>query len=516
VSVLLGTERARVDVRPPAVDTLGDEAAALAASAGLVLEPWQVEGLRVMLSLRDDGRWAAFEYGELCPRQNGKTAMFAARALAGLFLFDEELVLWSAHEYKTAMRSFRDLRNRLRRLGEARGENLVIVDDSVPVKIINTNGEESFERVDTGQMIKMVARSKGSGRGFSADCLLVDEAFAFTEEQQDALIPTMTARPNPQVCYASSPPLSGRTGAPLFALRQRAERGGDGMLAWRDWGLKGDWGPNGEGDLDELLKLPVEERDAILNDRSLWAATNPALGRGRVTEESVLRNRRALTLSGFAREVLGVWPKQTSTGHGWEVIPEAVWTRLGTLETERPTSGIVFGADGSWPDAQSASIVVAGLLDVEVGEDQDGDPLVDERVSLQVVEHRPGTGWVVDRLREMLEAQPDALVVIDRKGPLGFLVDDVDELGYELITPSAEDVAHAYGRFVAEAGTEGRLLHYGQQELSDAVRAAGTRPIGDARTWARKGVEDISPLTAGTLAVAAALERDSEPWLITT
>ena len=506
---LIGADRPRVYVRPPSVDTLGDEAAALAAAAGLPLEPWQVEGLRTMLSLREDGRWACFEYGEMCPRQNGKTALFMARALAGLFLLDEQLILWSAHEYKTAMRSFRDLRTLLRRIGQQRGENLVVV-DGIPVKVNNTNGEESFERLDTGQMIKMVARSKGSGRGFSADCLLIDEAFAYTELQQDALMPTMTARPNPQVAYASSPPLSGDTGGPLFALRARAEAGGDGTLGWRDWGH--------DMYLDDLLRLPVEERDAILDDLAMWAATNPALGHGRVTEESIRRNRRSMSPAGFAREVGGMWPRQRTAAGGWDVIPEAPWMARGVLESERPTSGIVFCPDGSWPDAQSASITVAGLLDVELAEvDEDGDPLVAERVSLQVVAHRPSTGWVVDRLRQMLEAQPDALVVMDRKGPLGFLVDEVDALGYEVICPSAEEVAHAFGRFVAEAtGEDGRILHYGQLELNDAVRVAGTRPIGDARTWARKGEADISPLTAGTLAVAEALERDAEPWVITT
>ena len=229
------------------MDSYGPEACALMEAAGKPLMPWQQDAVTLLLSTREDGKWACFEYAELVARQNGKGAILEARALTGFLLLGEELIMWSAHEYKTAMEAFRRVRSLLYALGERVNDNLVVVDldgdEPVRVKINNTNGEEGFERLDTGARIKFIARSKGSGRGFSGDVNIIDETFAYTDEQHDALLPTMNARPNPQIIYTSSPPLSAVTGEILFSLRKRAEKGGAKSLGYRDLGI--------EGNLDE-------------------------------------------------------------------------------------------------------------------------------------------------------------------------------------------------------------------------------------------------------------------------
>ena len=79
--------------------------------AGLVLDPWQELVFRHSLAERPDGRWAAFEVGCVVPRQNGKGALLAARALAGLFVLGDRLILHSAHEYKTATEAWMRLRD---------------------------------------------------------------------------------------------------------------------------------------------------------------------------------------------------------------------------------------------------------------------------------------------------------------------------------------------------------------------------------------------------------------------
>ena len=88
---LLGAASPRVEHRPTtAVDTLGPIAAELGEQAGVILEPWQRSGLDMLLSIRDDGKWACYEYAELCSRRNGKTAMLLVRALFG-FLYGHVL-----------------------------------------------------------------------------------------------------------------------------------------------------------------------------------------------------------------------------------------------------------------------------------------------------------------------------------------------------------------------------------------------------------------------------------------
>lgn len=483
--LLLGVERPRVEVCPAAVDSFGDEVTAwLAEAAGLVMEPWQAAGLRTMLSTRADGKWACFEYGEICARQNGKTLLFMARALAGLLLLGEQLVIWSAHEYKTAMRSFLDLRNVLYTLGERVRDNVIAI-DGVEVKVNNTNGEESFERLDTGAQIKMVARSKGSGRGFSIDCLLIDEAFAFTRPQQSALMPTLSARPNPQICYASSPPLDRWSGEPLFALRRRAESGGDGALGWRDWGLS--------GDLDELARMSEDDRVVFLDDRERWAATNPALGRGRVSEESILRNRRTLSDEDFARECLGVWPVPAAEAGG--EIPPVSWRAAADSESQfsgRPAFAVDIPDDRS-----GASILLAARRP-------------DGLAHLEVFDDRAGLGWVVDRCAELhARAEPVAFAV-DPTSPAGSLTMEMRARGLTVVEVTGREYVQACGEFF-DAVIDGRVRHRDQPQLNRAVAVAKRRDVGDgAWAWARRrSGADIRAVVAATLAYHALVVHET-------
>jgi phage terminase large subunit-like protein len=104
--VRTGALRPRLEVTPPRVSSAGSEAVDLCRSAGFFLDEWQQWVLEQALGERDDGKWSALEVGLLVPRQNGKGAVLMARMLAGLFLFEEELVIYSAHLYSTSSETF--------------------------------------------------------------------------------------------------------------------------------------------------------------------------------------------------------------------------------------------------------------------------------------------------------------------------------------------------------------------------------------------------------------------------
>jgi hypothetical protein len=70
--VKLGVQVPRVLGRPPASQSSGPDAAALAADCGLVLEEWQRLVLDVAMGERGDASWAASEVGLIASRQNGK------------------------------------------------------------------------------------------------------------------------------------------------------------------------------------------------------------------------------------------------------------------------------------------------------------------------------------------------------------------------------------------------------------------------------------------------------------
>lgn len=483
---LRGARHPRVEVAPaiPVDYSLGAEAVELTRRAGQESDPWQVDGLELMLSVRPDGRWCCFEYGEIVARQNGKTiGLFAPRALAGLFLLGERLIMWSAHEYKTAMESFLHFRGMLRVLGEEAGPNLIVV-DGIPVKVSNTNGEEGFERLDTGARVKFIARSKSSGRGFSGDTNLIDEAMFYSRAQQEALMPTMLARPNPQIVYASTPPLDGLSGEVLCALRTRAAAGGDDSLGLRDWGV--------EGNLDELHKVD-------LDDRELWAAANPSLGI-RLTEEMILRNRRSLSAAGFAREVLCIWPK---VHEGGGAIDTKAWAVMADSLSRRD-GDVGLGVDIA-PTRDYAAIALYGLRADGLGHGQ-------------LVDYRAGVAWIVPRLVELREAL-DPVAVGMGPGTFKSLETDLKAAGFalpekpeeprrgELAVVGGADMSAACGQMI-DATRQATFKHLGQQQLDTAAAGAVAKVTGDTIAWSRKdATTDICPLVALTVARRTFLTR---------
>lgn len=499
-STLLGALRPRVEVHPPYAYTLVDVADDLAKLAGLTLDPWQRDGLELLCACRADDMWACPEYVEMVGRQNGKGGIAEARALPGLLVFGEELILWTAHEVKTAMRAFRRLKRLFRRLGQQVGdnENLILIEDErispdpIWIKFCNQNGDEGFERLEDGQVVqelRFIARSKGSGRGFSADLLFIDETFAYTDEQHEAVFSTMSARRNPQIVYTSTPPLSGTTGAVLYGLRERALAGGDPDLAYRDWGLEGEL-----EQLDELLK----ELGVDLGDPSLAARTNPAYG-GRLSPAFVAREHRTLSRIGYARERLGIWPKQV--GRSGELIDLQRWGRW--LDVDSAASGPVCFALDSSPERSMSAIGMTGRRS-------------DGLRHWQVLEHRPGMGWVAEKAKELDEI-PNVGWCVDPTSPAGALIPDLEKAGLTVHKISGQELQQACTAML-NAAVDGSGRHIGQAALEQAWRDARTVTSGESERFGRKKSSgDITPLMVVTLSdhgFRVHGESEVAPWVV--
>lgn len=449
----------------------------MSAAAGLTLLPWQQNVLTDGLGEDERGQWAAFECGLIVGRQSGKGSLLEARVLAGLNLFDEKLILWSAHETKTAFEGFRRCEALFTNIDELRKQ----------VKTIHrSNGSEGIE-LRNGARLRFVARTKGSGRGFSADLVILDEAYALTAEQMAALIPTLATRANPQIWYTSSPPLDGsETGEQLYLLRERARKS-DPSLAWFDWGMQG-------VDLSDL-------DDIDLDDRKLWVASNPSLGH-LIDEKFIEHERATLTQVDFARERLGIWPRRVGEGSG--VVDLALWAELADAAAPRPDD-VVFAVDVN-PKRSHAAIVACGRRD-------------DGAMQTTVIDYRPGTAWVVDRLADLRDRWNPVAIALDAKGgPVASLLLDLDKVGIrqpddpdrpkrgDLAVPTSAQVAQAFGLYV-DAIRQRRLRHQDEAPLNLAIAGAKTRALGGGSAWDRKGDTDICPLVASTLAHWALLSR---------
>jgi hypothetical protein len=476
---LAAAERPRFLQLPKFSTSAGDEAVDLARSAGLLLDPWQQFVLRSSLGERQDGRWAAFEVGLIVARQQGKGTVLEARELAGLVLFGEKVIMHTAHELKTSMKHF----NRLIALFEASDDLAKRLK-----KVYRSNGKEGLTMAN-GAVLECIARSKGSGRGFTGDLVVLDEAYALTAEQMEATMPTMLAADNAQVWYTSSPPLDAVSGQVLMSVRDRAESGKTQRLAWFDYGLA--------GSLDRL--------DGIdLDDRGNWFAALPSLRSGRIREENVQTMRDLLpTDAGFAREILGIWPP--GLGKAFRIIPKEDWS-----DAEDHTSALV----GDFVLSAAVSVDRSRAAIAAVGGREDG------RVHMEITstpirsDNRNGAGWVVPRLVEICRRQMPTLIVLDEFGPTGSLIPELQRALVEEFEADAPEVlglgtsavARAWGQFydgISGPDLAGRnLRHIGQPELTAAVAGADTRALGDGKAWDRRTpTVDITPVVACTHAV---------------
>lgn len=438
---------------PRARKSLGEDAVDLADLAGLQLDDWQADQLAHAMRVRPNGQWAAFEVGMVVARQNGKGSVLEARELHGLFCEPEtNLILHSAHEFKTAKEAFRRV--------VALIKNSPALEKRVD-HIRYTTGEEGIELKD-GSRLKFVARSSGSGRGFSGDLIILDEAYNLSSDMMAALLPTMSARPNPQIWYTSSAPLPNLQSEVLRRLCRRGRSGTSSALAYSEW---------------------CAAADDDFDDPDVWARANPALGI-RISEEFVRREREALGDEEFARERLGIWVDIDDLAE--HVIDPDDWA--GCREPASRLSGPVAFSFDVAPDRSSASIGAAGVS------------VLAARPHVEVVDHRPGTSWVVPELVRLRDRHQLVAIVCDAAGPAGGLLSQAAAVGLEVMPLSTREHAQACGGFY-DAASDRELCHIGQPALDEAVAVAAKRDVGDAWLWSRKSsAVDISPLVAVTLA----------------
>lgn len=539
---LYGQQRPASQLLPPEDErwrTSGPEVIQCAASAGLFLDPWQEHALECSLWEQpspddpEEWEWSSFEVVLLVPRQNGKGAILEARELAGLFHFGEELILHSAHEFKTSGEAYRRIKQRI--------ENTPwMLKRVAPNGFQSAHGNEGIELRPTRTVItgpggrqvtggrvcrlRFVARTTGSGRGFTADLVIWDEAFNLPESVVGAQLPTLSAVRNPQLWYTSSAVDREvhQWGVTLARVRARAlaliagENAPPGAEVEEDRGGLTflEWAAATEDTWQEAMNRGTEYARQLASNPEWWAWSNPGLG-FRLRERRIRRELRAMGLRTFATERLGIgdWPELDEDA---QKIDPARWAVIGD-PASRPVGPIALGVEVSL-DGRTAAIASAGRRD-------------DARFHVKVVAHRPGggTAWVVPRIIDLCAKYDVRAVIINPSSPANALTADLVSAGLHEWRHSRpgkggwraltmREVAAAASELVADASVESdRLRHTAQQQLDDSVREARTRPLADS--WAydqKKSTADITPLVAVTLALHGfrvhGAEEGIQPW----
>lgn len=444
----------------------------MAGALGRPLMPWQREAADVLNEyVLDDAGALRFVYSRaalIVPRRAGKTILTLSQHLQRLTMQRDRKGWYTAQTREDAATYFRD-------------DLAPVVRASALDKLFRcrmSNGSESISFRTSASMatFNLFAPNATALHGKDADDVTCDEAWAFDLARGTAIEagvrPAMLTRPARQLMIISA-------------------AGNDGSTWLASWRARGQAGARGL----YYLEYSADPATDDLDDPATWARVHPAVGYT-ITTADLAAERDDMPRREWLRSILNVWAGAPGAD---PVIPLASWdAAAGDYETgQPPTLGLAVAPDGAAAAIGSAWRADSGRLWVEV------------------IDHRPGTGWVADRL-EQVSRDARARVAVDRHGPAGPIADELRHRRIPLDILTMDDYATACAALLLDA-TENlpgdglarprpRLGHAAQPVLDAAVRVAGRRPLGERWAWARKS-GDISALEAVTVAAWGARRR---------
>lgn len=441
----------------------GGGALAIAEVHGRPSLPWQRDAAMLLGERRPDGtaRWPVAVI--VVPRQVGKTTLMLDLALGRLLSRPGCRIAYAAQtgHQTTARMSDRMSEITLGPLAER-------------FTLRRSQGTERITERRRGGFVRAFPPIADALRGDTLDCVILDEAQAHGEELGHALdatvLPTMTTRPGAQLIVIGT---AGVLPGSEF-LRRYVDRALTDPAA-----LLIDYGASDGDDVD---------------DPAVWERVHPGLAGG-LTTLPYLESVKATNRAAFTREFLSVWA--TTQDAALPFLDLAAWEACAD-----PTSHPADRTRWTWAveisrERDRASIAVAATRP-------------DGLVHVELVENRPGVGWVEPRLTE-LRARWGGSVRIDRSGPTATLAETP---GAQPLSGPDAAAAHAMWR---DAVAARKIRHRAQPALDDAAAAATIRMIGDRAVISRRSDVDVTPILAAALAGAAAVSnRSARPLVISS
>jgi hypothetical protein len=418
--------------------------------------PWQQQVLDVALEVDGAGRFVYRDVTLTVPRQQGKSL-----ACLTLILF------------RALSEPKQNIRYTAQTGADARKKML---DDWVP-ELVHTPFADTYRPrlqsghealiFNNGSHVGLVATTQKAGHGGTLDLAVLDEAFAHPDARlEQALRPAMVTRPQPQfwvVSTAGTPAGSPYLLEKVERGRALANAGVDTAACYFEWSAGEDSDPG---------------------DEATWWSCMPALGHT-VSVQSVRSDFRAMDVNEFQRSHLNKW----TVAKLQPVISPDAWRALAD-RTSVPGEPLVFAFDTT-PERSWSSVAAASHRP-------------DGRIHLELIDHQPGTGWVVPRLKELADRHDPAAIYVENRGPAGALVDEAERAGLNVTGVTRSDHAEACGQLF-DAVSQGTLVHLDDPNIVTALDGATKGAVGDAWAWSRRSSSvDISPLVAFTLAHFAA------------
>jgi hypothetical protein len=421
--------------------------------------PWQAYVADVALEVDETtGRFAYQLVIVTVPRQSGKTTLFGCVLEHRAITVARARCWFTAQSGRDAVDWFiNEHEPLLARLGGV-------------YRFRRANGSEAVRWPASGGIVRPFPPTPDSLHGKTSDLVVIDEPWAFDPvrgaQLDQAIVPTQATRPNAQVWKVST---AGDANSVWWlgtveAGRAAVEAGRDSGVAYFEWSCPEDLDPG----------------EAVS-----WPVYHPAFGRT-IGPESMQAALDMLGPDEFARAYGNRWVSTLA-----RVIPVEAWRRAAEEPAELPGAGLALGFDVA-VDRSDAAIVAAWR-----------DPA---GVHVEVADHRPGAGWLADRLHELSERWRPAVIAYDQAGPALDIADAATRAGLELLGLKAREYAAACAGLLEALCADSSLVRYRPHPALDAAAAAAVRrPLGDAWAWGRRQSSgSLAALTAMTVAVWAA------------
>lgn len=399
-----------------------NEAIELYAKTGRTIQQWQINLLKHIMAINDDGLWTHTKFGWALPRRNGKNEILA---IIELWALEHGLmVLHTAHRTTTTRMAWERLAEFL---------DMSRIDDYDSLRAI---GRENIAR--NGGRVEFRTRSSKGGLGEGYDLLIIDEAQEYTTDQESALKYVVTDSRNPQTLFCGTPPTPLSSGTVFLNLRAKVLRGETENTGWAEWGV---------------------DKVSDPNDRELWYLTNPSLGT-LFTERSVADEIGEDKID-FNIQRLGLWLQYNQKS----AISKTEWTELKVDKIPEFTGGlfvgIKYGNDG-------ANVAVSVAVKTK-----DGRVFVDAR-DCQTI--RNGNAWIISFLSSI---ETQAVVVDGASGQSILAAEMKDARLRPPILPTVKEVISANSAF-EQAVYKKSICHTGQPSLTEVISNCDKRPIGSS------------------------------------
>ena len=475
--------------------SLGFMFIAFCVSLGQELLPWQkwlsIHALEIIGDL--DGDWHfRFRYViVLVARQNGKTYWFKLLGLFFNYVLQTKLVIGTGQSLDKSNDTFEEA-------VETIEESPMLAEEFE--KALRGAGKREYV-LKGGERWKVVALNR-KARGWSSDLILMDEAREMTDWLGwSAVSKTMMARPSAILITVSN--AGDATSVVLRHLRMQAhsQLGDPDGIAEKRKALGGE-------DVDESLGLFEwsAEPECRIDDPEAWAAANPSLGYGFLTERALKSAMLTDPEDVFRTECLCQWVESLLP----QPFPEGAWKGgIDERSSIAPTSTIWYGIDMS-ADRRWTSIAACGLRE-------------DGNYHIEVVARVPDSEKAIDWFRVRALRGTMKLAFQGRGAPVTGLAEQICTLkGVERCAVEGQDLSDGWGRFYdgiaasapimpGEAPKKGAKIYHLPQPVLDApAKTMQMRNLGGGVELPDrvKSPDDIAPLFACFVAMAAASAID--------